>query len=179
MRRRRYRGAVFVAAVAAVLSMVGVGAEGGSMAAFEVTSAAFSHNGTIPAKFTCDGADISPPLTIANVPEGAVSLALIVDDPDAPAGTWVHWVVWAIGAETREIPENSVPPRAVQGTNDFRRPRYGGPCPPSGTHRYFFKLYALDSFPVLKAGATKAQLEEAMKGHILAQAELIGLYGRR
>ncbi|MGE5247805.1 MAG: YbhB/YbcL family Raf kinase inhibitor-like protein, partial [Verrucomicrobiota bacterium] len=96
--RRGYRRAVLVAAVVAVLATVGVGAEGGSMAAFEVTSAAFSHNGTIPAKFTCDGANVSPPLTIANVPEGTVSLALIVDDPDAPVGTWVHWVMWGIGA---------------------------------------------------------------------------------
>jgi hypothetical protein len=149
------------------------------MSKLSITSKAFPHNGMIPSKHTCDGADVSPPLLIGNVPEKTGSLALIVDDPDAPVGTWVHWVVWNIGAGTKEIPEDSVPPGALQGTTDFRKQEYGGPCPPSGTHRYFFKLYALDSSPTAKAGATKAQVEEAMKGHVLEQAELIGLYKRK
>jgi len=149
------------------------------MSELSITSPAFLPDGIIPSKYTCDGADVNPPLLIGNVPEKTRSLVLIVDDPDAPVGTWVHWVVWNIGAGTKEIPENTVPPGALQGTNDFRKQEYGGPCPPSGTHRYFFKLYALDSSPAVKAGATKAQVEEAMKGHVLAQAKLIGLYRRR
>jgi Raf kinase inhibitor-like YbhB/YbcL family protein len=149
------------------------------MSALRLSSAAFPHSGMIPAKFTCDGADVSPHLAIADAPAGTASFALIVDDPDAPVGNWVHWVVWNIGADTREIAENTVPPGALLGINDFRKQKYGGPCPPSGTHRYFFKLYALDAAPVLKPGATKAQLEAAMKGHILDQAELIGLYRRK
>jgi Raf kinase inhibitor-like YbhB/YbcL family protein len=149
------------------------------MDTLRIASPAFSHNGMIPSIHTCDGADVSPPLSIAGVPKGTMSLALIVDDPDAPVGTWVHWVVWNIGAGTKEIPENSVPHGALEGTNDFRKRKYGGPCPPSGTHRYFFKLYALDAPLPLKPGAAKAQVEEAMKGHVLAQAELIGLYKRK
>lgn len=149
------------------------------MDALQLTSPAFPHDGMIPPEHTCDGADGNPPLAIRNVPEKTRSLALIVDDPDAPRGTWVHWVVWNIAPDTTEILADSVPAGALQGTNDFGKPGYGGPCPPSGTHRYFFKLYALDSSLALKAGATKAQLEEAMKGHILEKAERIGLYRRR
>ncbi len=148
------------------------------MDALFIGSGAFPQNGMIPAKYTCDGAGVSPPISIAGVPKETKSLALVVDDPDAPVGTWVHWVVWNIGAGTREIPENAVPQGAVEGMNDFRKRKYGGPCPPSGTHRYFFKLYALDAPLPLKPGAAKAQVEEAMKGHVLAQAELIGLYRR-
>lgn len=148
------------------------------MSELSITSKAFLPDGMIPSKYTCDGADVNPPLLIGTVPEKTRSLALIVDDPDAPVGIWVHWVVWNIGAGTKEIPENSVPPGALQGTNDFRKQGYGGPCPPSGTHRYFFKLYALDAPLSAPAGATKARIEEAMKGHVLAQAELIGLYKR-
>lgn len=149
------------------------------MGSLSIASKAFPHNSMIPAAHTCDGADESPPLSIRDVPEEARSLALIVDDPDAPAKTWVHWVVWNIGAETKEIPAGSVPPGALQGRNDFGRPGWGGPCPPSGTHRYFFKLYALDALLPLPPGASKAQLEEAMKGHVLGKAELIGLYRRK
>ncbi|NTW60704.1 MAG: YbhB/YbcL family Raf kinase inhibitor-like protein, partial [Nitrospirae bacterium] len=105
--------------------------------------------------------------------------ALIMDDPDAPGGMWVHWVVWNIDPTTREIKENGVPPGAKQGVNDFRKTPYGGPCPPSGTHRYFFKLYALDAMLDLGSGTTKGALEKAMKGHILAQAELMGRYKRK
>ena len=143
----------------------------------KLTSAAFAHNESIPSKYTCDGTDINPPLAIEGVPAGAASLALIMDDPDAPVGTWDHWIVWNIPPQTTLIGEKSVP--GVQGKNGWGRSDYGGPCPPKGTHRYFFKLYALDIKPDLKAGAPKAALEKAMQGHILAQTELIGLYQRK
>lgn len=149
------------------------------METLTITSPAFAGGGTIPAKYTCDGADVSPPLAIGAVPPGTVSLALIMDDPDAPMGTWVHWVVWNIPAQTREIPENSVPAGASQGRNDWKRNSYGGPCPPSGTHRYFFKLYALDAPLNIGSSATKADLVRAMQGHILAQGELMGTFHRR
>ncbi len=139
----------------------------------KITSPAFTHNAMIPQKYTCQGKDISPPLAISNIPEGAVSLALVIDDPDAPGRTWDHWIIWNI-KPTGEIKEDSAP--GTQGKNSWGRQDYGGPCPPSGTHRYFFKLYAIDTEMDLPAGATKATLEAAMKGHILEQAELIGLY---
>jgi Raf kinase inhibitor-like YbhB/YbcL family protein len=149
------------------------------MDAFKLSSPAFQHDGTIPSKYTCDGSDINPPLKIENVPQTAKSLALIVDDPDAPAGTWVHWVLWNISPSTRDLKENSVPQGADQGLNDFRKRSYGGPCPPSGTHRYFFKVYALDTMLSLGVNTTKSDLEKAMKGRIIAQGELIGLYNRK
>ena len=138
-----------------------------------VTSPAFAHNTIIPQQYTCQGQDINPPLTISNIPEGTVSLALIIDDPDAPIRTWDHWIIWNI-QPTAKIKENSAP--GIQGKNSWGRQDYGGPCPPSGTHRYFFKLYAIDSTIDLPAGSTKVALEAAMQGHILEQAELIGLY---
>ena len=144
-----------------------------------IASPAFPSNGMIPKKYTCDGADVSPPLSIGNVPAKTQYLALIVDDPDAPMGTWVHWVVWNIAADTRDIPENTLPPGALQGTNDFGKQKYSGPCPPSGTHRYFFKLYALNAPLALKAGAAKAQVEEAMSGRLLGKTELVGIYRRK
>ncbi len=153
--------------------------EAANMSTLTITSPAFTHNRLIPSKHTCDAADISPPLVIENVPPEAKSLALIMDDPDAPAGIWVHWVVWNIDPRTREIRENSVPSGAMQGVNDFRKRNYGGPCPPSGTHRYFFKLYALDTTLNLGPDTTKAALERAMKGHIVQQTELVGLYKRK
>jgi len=153
--------------------------EGRKMNEFMIKSPAFAGNGLIPARYTCDGGDINPPLEIYNVPADAKSLALIVDDPDAPVGMWVHWVVWNIDPGTREIAEDHLPRTALQGKNDWKRNCYGGPCPPSGVHRYFFKLYALDSRLNLGTGTTKSDLEKAMKGHILASAELIGLYKRR
>lgn len=149
------------------------------MGTLKISSPAFKHNEMIPAKFTCDGADVNPTLVIEGVPAEAKSLALIMDDPDAPRGTWVHWVVWNVNPKTREIKENTVPDGGKQGMNDFRKHDYGGPCPPSGTHRYFFKLYALDAALDLGPNATKAQLEAAMKGHIIVQAELIGRYARK
>ena len=150
----------------------------------KVTSTAFDDGGLIPAKYTCDGADISPPLQWEAVPEGARSIALICDDPDAPVGTFVHWVLFNLPAETRELAENIPPDRtlpngAKQGTSDFGRIGYGGPCPPSGTHRYFFKIYALDTQIDLADGADKSQLLRAMEAHILAQGQLIGKYKRQ
>ncbi len=156
-----------------------MGKERKKMTGLKISSQAFVHNGYIPARYTCDGNDVNPPLEIANVPAEAKSLALIVDDPDAPVGMWVHWVAWNIDPATREIGEDSVPRSAMQGKNDWKRSSYGGPCPPSGVHRYFFKLYALDTRLNLGAGTTKKDLEKAMQGHILASTELIGLYKRR
>lgn len=144
-----------------------------------LTSPAFADGAAIPSKYTCDGADSSPPLAIAGIPAGTRSLALIVDDPDAPVGTWVHWVVWGIPPETREIAENRLPAGAHQGRNDWKRNSYGGPCPPSGTHRYFFKLYALDIPLAIGADSTKKELERAMAGHVLVHVELKGTYRRR
>jgi len=135
----------------------------------------FKNNGLIPRKFTCDGQDVNPNLITEDIAPGTESLTLIVDDPDAPVGIWVHWVVFNI-ALMKEIKENSIP--GVQGINDFRRKNYGGPCPPGGTHRYFFKLYALDTKLNLAEGANKSAVEKAMQGHIVAQAELVGLYKR-
>ncbi len=149
------------------------------MSTLTISSPSFKQNEHIPAKYTCDGADVNPALVIGNVLPGTKSLALIVDDPDAPRGTWVHWVIWNISPDTKEIKEHSVPPGASQGMNDFRKLDYGGPCPPSGTHRYFFKLYALDTMLSLGKNTTKATLERAMQGHILAKGELIGLYMRK
>ncbi|MBD3426721.1 MAG: YbhB/YbcL family Raf kinase inhibitor-like protein [Candidatus Omnitrophica bacterium] len=139
----------------------------------KITSPQFDNNGYIPAKFTCQGSDINPELVIEDIPEEAASLALIVDDPDAPMGTWVHWVVYDI-PPTGKIEEDSVPGK--QGHNDFDRYNYGGPCPPSGTHRYFFKVYALSKELGLEEGIDKEALEKAMKQHIIASSELVGLY---
>lgn len=144
-----------------------------------IQSPAFSHNGAIPPKYTCDGDDVSPPLLISGAPKNAKSLALIADDPDAPRGTWVHWVAWNIPPETMEIAEGALPADARDGVTDFGRAGYGGPCPPSGTHRYFFKLYALDTMLNLSATATKTDLEGAMRGHILAETQLVGTYCRQ
>lgn len=144
----------------------------------QITSPAFGHNQNIPPQYTCDGADISPPLAIAGVPDTTKSLALIIDDPDAPRGDWVHWLAWNIDPKTTEIKANSVPANATQGTTDFDRTSWGGPCPPSGTHHYHFKLYALDITLDLPSSARKKSLEQAIEGHILETAELIGLYQR-
>jgi hypothetical protein len=145
----------------------------------KLSSPQFEHTKPIPARYTCEGSDINPPLHIEDIPEQSKSVALIVDDPDAPsANPWVHWLIWNVDPKTREIREDQVPAGAQQGTNDFHKQSYGGPCPPSGTHRYFFKLYALDTKLDLKPKAVKKNLEDAMKGHIIAHAELIGLYKR-
>lgn len=152
-----------------------LGAEEGGRQAMKLTSPAFVHNTLIPKKYTCEGDDVNPAFEIQNIPAKTQSLALIVDDPDAPRGTWVHWVVYDIAVVSR-IEENSIPGK--QGRNDFGRLNYGGPCPPSGTHRYFFKLYALDVKLGLKEGLSKQDLEKAIAGHSLEKTELIGLYTR-
>lgn len=146
--------------------------------AMKLTSSEFEHNKPIPSKYSCDGNDVNPPLQISEVPEEAESLALIMDDPDAPAGTWDHWLLWNIDPKTTEISADSVPTSAVQGQNSWGRSDYGGPCPPTGAHRYVFKLYALDTTLKLGSHANKAELQTAMKDHILDQAELIGMYSR-
>ncbi len=150
----------------------------------QLTSSAFSEGSPIPKRYTCDGEDASPPLKWSGVPHDAKSLALICDDPDAPAGTWVHWVLYNVPASTTELPEG-VPASEVvlggaqQGVNDFRRVGYGGPCPPRGSpHRYFFKLYALDIELKLKPRASKQSVVSAMQGHILAEGQLMGTYKR-
>ena len=150
---------------------------------FALTSPAFAQAQPIPAQYTCDGENLSPPLLWTEPPAGTQSFALISDDPDAPVGTWVHWVIYNLPPETRQLdegvpPDPELPNGARQGMTDFRRPWYGGPCPPSGTHRYFFKLYALKSTIDLPPRATKSQLEAAMEGRILAAAELMGTYQR-
>ena len=146
------------------------------MKKLSVTSPAFENNKPIPVKYTCDGANINPPLTIEDVPEETKALVLIVDDPDAPMGTFDHWVVWNIQPTTRRIEENTVP--GTEGISTSRKHAYGGPCPPYGTHRYFFKVYALDTQLDLKSNSSKRDVEKAMKGHILAEGELMGLYSR-
>lgn len=175
----RYFTYWFSVVILVVFCSSAMGKEGKKMIELKIMSSAFVTNGYIPARYTCDGTDINPPLEIDNVPAETKSLALIVDDPDAPVGLWVHWVVWNIDPATREIAEDNVPRTAAQGKNDWKRNSYGGPCPPSGVHRYFFKLYALDTKLNLGTGTTKTDLEKAMHGHILGKAELIGLYKRR
>ena len=152
--------------------------------AIKLTSGAFLPNQPIPARYTCDGEDISPPLAWTGVPAGTRSLALIIDDPDAPdpkhpKQVWVHWVVYNLPADCTALAEaGALPPGAKAGRNDWNQPDYGGPCPPIGRHRYFHKLYALDTvLPDLKH-PTRAQLEQAMKGHVLEQGELVGTYER-
>jgi Raf kinase inhibitor-like YbhB/YbcL family protein len=144
----------------------------------KISSPAFADNGSIPARFTCQGEDVNPRLDMEGVPPGAKSLALIMDDPDAPAGTWDHWILFNVAPATASIAEDSVPSGAVQGRNGWGNSEYGGPCPPSGTHRYVFRLYALDTALGLGSGASKAEVERAMAGHVLAQAKLTGLYGK-
>lgn len=138
----------------------------------------FDNNTNIPSKYTCDGEDLAPELTISEVPKEAKELVLIVDDPDAPMGTWVHWLLYNIPVQTTKIDAKNLPAGAKQGMTDFGRVGWGGPCPPSGTHRYFFKLYAIDKTLELPAGATKPQLEKAIKDDIIEKVELIGLYKR-
>jgi Raf kinase inhibitor-like YbhB/YbcL family protein len=150
----------------------------------KITSPAFEQGGMIPSKYTADGQDISPPLKWDSVPEGTATIALISDDPDAPAGTWVHWVVWNVPPDKKELLEDvpadpRLPDGSSQGITDFRRHGYGGPAPPSGTHRYFFKIYALDTKLDLSEKSTKADLVKAMQGHILAHGELMGKYKRK
>jgi Raf kinase inhibitor-like YbhB/YbcL family protein len=162
----------FAIALAAIASLATGGAK------MKITSSAFQDGANIPSKFTCDGADTSPPLQIADIPSEAKSLALIVDDPDAPSGLFTHWLVWNIPPQTSAVGEGSVP-KGVQGTNDFGKSGYGGPCPPSGAHRYYFKIFALDRELDLPFGAKRGQVDAAIKSHVVAQGELKGRYSRK
>ncbi|MCL5773692.1 MAG: YbhB/YbcL family Raf kinase inhibitor-like protein [Firmicutes bacterium] len=145
----------------------------------KITSSAFNNQEQIPPKYTADGRNVNPPLSISGVPKSAKNLVLIINDPDAPAGTWTHWTVWNINPAVKEIAENSVPSGAVEGKTSFGKPGYGGPAPPSGTHRYFFKLYALDTKLDIYADASPEELFKAMEGHILDYSELIGIYSHK
>lgn len=167
---------IFYAAATLLFLNLAIAEEGKGGAVMKITSPEFGQNQQIPQKFTCEGEDVNPALILEDIPKEAKSLALIMDDPDAPMGIWVHWVVFDIPI-IKQIEENSI--SGKQGINNAGHKNYHGPCPPSGTHRYFFKIYALDTSLNLKEGISKGALEKAMQGHILAQAELIGLYKRK
>lgn len=165
-----------------------VSASAEEVAMMKLSSPSFEHQTSMAARYTCDGNDVSPALNWSGVPEGTQSFVLIVDDPDAPDPakprmTWVHWVLYNLPPQVRALPEgvagNDLPPGCLQGLNDWKRTGYGGPCPPIGTHRYFHKLYALDTLLPDLGRPTKAKLEKAMEGHVLGKAELIGLYRRK
>ena len=146
---------------------------------FRVSSPVFENNGTIPKKYGCEGENVNPSLKIERVPSGAKSIALVFDDIDAPRGTYVHWILWNIDPGTREIKENSIPEGAIQGVNGFKKRNYGGPCPPTRPHRYVFKIYVLDTLLNLHPNSAKPDLEKAMEGHVLGQAQLKGTYKRK
>jgi Raf kinase inhibitor-like YbhB/YbcL family protein len=178
--KKHYRAMYYAAAIFAFFLVSTALSKGGTkMNGLTISSPVFHDNSAIPAKYTCDGKDVNPPLRIDNVPPEAKSLVLIVDDPDAPKGAWVHWVVWNIDPGTNEIQENTVPRGAQLGVNDFKRHDFGGPCPPSGTHRYFFKLYALDTTLNLPKTTKKVDVEKAMEGHIIARSQVMGLYKKK
>jgi len=163
-------------AVAMLLAVVTAIAAG--EARIQVTSSAFHEGGNVPSKFTCDVSDTSPPLQIAGIPSNAKTLVLIADDPDAPGGLFTHWLVWNIPPQTILIAEGSAP-KGVQGVNDFGKSGYRGPCPPSGTHRYSFKIFALDRELELRSGAKRSEVDAAMKGHVIAHGELTGRYAKK
>jgi Raf kinase inhibitor-like YbhB/YbcL family protein len=167
---------IVTCAVPMLFAVVASTAAGG--ARMTIKSPAFHQGGDIPAKFTCDGGGASPPLQISGIPSDAKSLVLIADDPDAPSGVFTHWLVWNIPPQTNSVTEGSAP-KGVHGTNDFGKSGFGAPCPPSGAHRYYFKVFALDRELALPSGAKRSQLETAMKDHIIAQGELMGLYARK
>lgn len=166
-------GACGIALAAMTQSLVTAGPAG-----IKTTSSAFSQGGNIPSQFTCDGGNTNPPLQFAGIPPAAKTLVLIVDDPDAPGGLFTHWLVWNIDPKMTKIGEGAAP-KGRHGTNDFGNTGYGGPCPPSGMHRYVFKIFALDRELDLPAGAKRTQLDQAMQGHILAQGELMGRYTKQ
>jgi Raf kinase inhibitor-like YbhB/YbcL family protein len=170
------RKLIIMGSVAMLLVTIASFAGGG--ARMQISSPAFHQAANIPSKFTCDGSETSPPLQITGVPAEAKSLALIADDPDAPGDLFTHWVIWNIPPQISSIADGSAP-KGVQGTNDFGRSGYGAPCPPSGTHRYYFRVFALDRELDLRSGAKRGQLDAAMKGHVIAQGELIGRYSRK
>ena len=162
--------------IALALALTGASASLAAEQGITVTSSAFQEGGNIPAQFTCKGSNANPPLRIASVPANAKGLAIAVTDPDAPGGRFTHWLVWNIDPKTSAIAEKSVPAGAVQGTNDFGKPGYGGPCPPSGTHRYYFRVFALDSDIQLKSGAKMAEFEKAIAGHVIGRGQLMGRF---
>ena len=164
--------------VAVVILLTAFALFAAGRAKLKVTSSAFQEGGNIPSKFTCDGSDTSPSLQITGVPSEAKSLVLIADDPDAPGGLFTHWLVWNIPSQTKSIAEGSAP-NGVQGANDFGKSGYRGPCPPAGVHRYSFKIFALDRELELRSGAKRSQMNAAMKGHVIAQGELVGRYSRK
>jgi Raf kinase inhibitor-like YbhB/YbcL family protein len=170
------RKPIITAAIAILLATIVSFAAG--EAKVKITSSAFNEGGNIPSKFTCDGSDTSPPLQLTSVPLGAKSLVLIADDPDAPGGLFTHWLVWNIAPQTNSIAEGTAP-KGVHGTNDFGKSGYKGPCPPPGTHRYSFKIFALDRELDLRSGAKRSQVDAAIKGHVVAQGELVGRYSRK
>jgi Raf kinase inhibitor-like YbhB/YbcL family protein len=163
---------------AAVILLAAIAAFAAETARMKITSSAFHEGGNVPSKFTCEGSDTSPPLQITGVPSGAQSLVLIADDPDAPSGVFTHWLIWNISPTTNSISEGNAP-KGVHGTNDFGKSGYKGPCPPSGMHKYSFKVFALDRELDLRGGAKRTQLDAAMKGHVIAQGELVACYGRK
>lgn len=181
---RRYGALMGTVWLSATLLLAHSGLQAQQKGKFEIRTAAFQNNGSIPSRYTCDGQNLSPGLSWTDPPAGTGSYALIVDDPDAPMGLFVHWVVYNLPATARQLPEgvpgnDDVQGGGLQGVNDFPQPGYGGPCPPPGKpHRYFFKLYALDTKLNLQAGARKKDLEQAMKGHVLAEAQWMGRYKR-
>lgn len=146
------------------------------ISSMKLTSPVFQENGNIPVKYTCKGENINPALYISEVPTNTESLALVLEDPDAPAGTWYHWLLWNIPPSTTTISENSTPPQAVLGTTSFGNKKYGGPCPPVGSHRYIFKLFALDTTLTLPSEATNMDLVQTMQGHIVGQTSLMGIF---
>ena len=167
---------IIVGCTIAAASLVAFGAGGAKM---KISSPAFQEGGTIPEKFSKNGQNVNPELRIEGAPAEARSLALIVDDPDAPVGLFTHWLVWNVDPKTTEIAENSVPKGGLQGTNDFPGQRYDGPQPPSGTHRYYFKIFAVDRTLDLKSGAKRREVDAAMRGHVIAQGELMGRYSKK
>ena len=167
---------IIVGYTIAAASLIAFAAGGGKM---KISSPAFQEGGTIAEKFSKNGQNVNPELRIEGAPAEAKTLALIVDDPDAPVGLFTHWLVWNIDPKTTEIAENSVPKGGVQGTNDFPGQRYDGPQPPSGTHRYYFKIFALDRMLDLKSGAKRREVDAAMKDHVIAQGELMGRYSKK
>jgi Raf kinase inhibitor-like YbhB/YbcL family protein len=167
---------IIVGCMIAAGALVAFAAGGGKM---KISSPAFQEGGTIAEKFSKNGQNVSPELRIEGAPAEAKSLALIVDDPDAPVGLFTHWLVWNIDPKTTEIAENGVPKGALQGTNDFPGRGYDGPQPPSGTHRYYFKIFALDRMLDLKSGAKRREVDAAIRGHVIAQGELMGRYSKK
>jgi len=166
--------AIISGAIAIAVATSALFAAGG--AKMKITSSAFQEGGEIPSKFSRDGGNVNPPLRFEGTPTSAKSLVLIVDDPDAPVGLFTHWLVWNIDPKTTEISERGVPKGAVQGTNDYPNLGYGGPQPPSGTHRYYFKIFALDQTLDRRSGAKRPELDKAMSGHVIAQGQLMGRY---